>query len=208
MKLTKADKAAVQSGDSSYLLNKGIRYFYDQDYEFALEYFHLSAALGNGRANGYLGYCYMYGKGVPVESDIALSYFHIALDSRDIDACYKLGTIYCNGDGVEQDVELGQYYYQNALAELLDNNPIQERFRYPELFLALAIEKKSTGVDADLSTSYKYLLIAQTGFTLAVSGGAYYFEEKLEEVEKRLVDPIYKEISEVVRKEYEEEYLS
>ena len=116
MKLTRADKAAIQNGDSNYLVNKGIRYYYDQDYEVALDYFHLAAALGNGRAAGYIGHCYMHGEGVPAEVDLALSYFRIGMDSRDVESFYRLGKNYCDGVGVEKDHELGVYYYENALA--------------------------------------------------------------------------------------------
>ena len=208
MKLTRADKAAIQNGDSNYLVNKGIRYYYDQDYEVALDYFHLAAALGNGRAAGYIGHCYMHGEGVPVEVDLALSYFRIGMDSRDVESFYRLGKNYCDGVGVEKDHELGVYYYENALAELLENGQLQEQLAYPALFYQLALEKApGGGMGENLSTSYKYLLIAHTGYTLAIENGAFYYEKDLEEVQEKMNDDMYDGVKEIVEKEFRDEYL-
>jgi len=208
MKLTKADKAAIQNGDSNYLLNKGIRYYYDQEYEIALDYYHLAAAMGNGKAAGNIGYCYMYGEGVPAEVDLALSYFKIGTESRDIDSFYKLGKIYCDGVGVDKDHELGVYYFENALAELLENYQVHEQFEYPGLFYQLSLEKlPNGGMGENISTSYKYLLIAQTGYRLAIQNGAFYFEKNLVEVEDKMNDPIYENVKDDVLKEFQEEYL-
>lgn len=208
MKLTRADKAAIQNGDSNYLLNKGIRYFHDQDYEVALDYYHLASSMGNGRAAGNIGYCYMYGKGVPAEVDLALSYFRIGMDSRDIDSYYKLGKIYCDGDVLEKDFELGVYYYESALAELLENYTLEDQLNYPDLFYALSQEKLPEGrLGENLSASYKYLLIAELGYTIAVRDGAFYLETILEEVKEKKESELYQDIREGVSKEFEEEYL-
>lgn len=208
MKLSKADKAAIQNGDANYLINKGIRYYYDQEYEIALEYYRLAASMGSGKAAGNIGYCYMRGEGVPVEVDLALSYFRIATDSRDIDSFYKLGKFYCEGIGVDKDHELGVYYYENALAEILENDSLHEQMEYPGLFYQLAIEKlPGGGMGENISTSYKYLLIAETGYQLAIQNGAFYYEICLDEVHDKMNDPIYENVKEVVTKEFQEEYL-
>ena len=178
MKLTKADKAAIQSGDSNYLVNKGIRYYYDKDYEVAMDYFHLAAAMGNGKAIGSIGTCYLYGHGVPEENDIAMSYLRIAMDLRDVDAFYRMGWMYSNGESVEKDSELGIYYYEQALAELLENYSIQEQFNHPALFYALAKEKiVGGGMSENIAVSYKYLLVANMGYQLAIDDGKYYYEK-------------------------------
>ena len=207
MKLTKTDKAAIQNGDSNYLCNKGIRYYYDQDYEVALEYYRLAASMGNAKAMGNIGVCYMHGQGVPTEVELALSYFRIAIDNRDIDAFYHLGKIYCDGDGVEQDHELGVYYYENGLAELIENYTLQDQFMYPALFYSLALEKlPGGGMSTNLSTSYKYLLIANMGYTLAIENGAFYFEDALEEVKNQMNHTFYDDVRNSVKKAFKEEY--
>ena len=209
MKLTKADRAAIQSGDSNFLVNKGIRYYYDQEFEFAVDYYHLAAAMGNAKAAGNLGYCYIYGRGVPQEVDLSLAYFRIAIEARDVDSFYKLGKIYCRGDVIEQDKELGVYYYENALNELFDNFSVREQLCYPGLFYAMAQEKlPDGGMGEDIAISYKYLLIAEMGYTIAVKDGAYYFENLLAEVREKMENSIFDDVREEMRKEFEEEYLS
>lgn len=208
MKLTRSDKAAIQNGDSNYLLNKGIRFYYDNDFEVALEYFHLAAAMGNTKAMGQIGHCYMYGDGVPAETDIALSYFRVATDAGDVDAYYELGKVYSTGYGVEKDSELGLYYYENALAELIENYSLQEQFAHPDLFYQLALEKlPGGGVSSNVSTSYKYLLIANMGYQLAVDDGAFYYEKRLDEVKTKMNDAVYDDIRSRVKKEFKEEYM-
>ena len=208
MKLTKADKAAIQNGDSNYLVNKGIRYYRDQEYEVSIDYFHLAATMGNGKAMGYLGVCYMNGQGVPAEMDLSLSYFRMATDTRDVEAFYQLGKIYCDGVAVEKDVELGVYYYENALAELLENESVTEQFKYPDLFYALALEKlPGGGLSSSISTSYKYLLVANMGYTLAIEDGAYYYENALEIVKDKMNDAIYDDVRNAVKKQFKEDYM-
>ncbi|MBR6136767.1 MAG: sel1 repeat family protein [Bacilli bacterium] len=207
MKLTKADKAAIQSGDSNYLCNKGIRYYHDQDYEVALEYFHLAGSMGNSKAIGNIGVCYMYGEGVPAEVDIALSYFKIAMELRDVDAFYELGKIYCDGIGVEKDKELGVYYYENALAELINNYSLQDQLLHPGLFARLAEEKlPGGGMSENVSTSYKYLLVANMGYQLAIDDGKYYYQNDLEEIKDKMNNAIYDEVRNAVKKDFKEEY--
>ena len=182
-------------------LNKSI-------YEVALDYFQLAASMGNGKAIGNIGYCYMYGKGVPEETDLALSYFHIAMDLRDVDSYYKMGKIYSIGDTLEKDHELGVYYYETALAELLENEPLQGQFEHPSLFYALALEKlPGGGLTESISTSYKYLLVANMGYQLAIDDGAYYFEKELEDVKNKMNESIYDSVRSAVKKEFKEEYM-
>lgn len=207
MKLTKSDKAAIQQQDSTYLLNKGIRYYYDQDYEVALEYFHLASSMGNSKAITSIGHCYMYGEGVPQEEDLAFAYYKVATELRDIDAFYQLGNIYSNGIGVEKDKELAIYYYENALAELLEDETLQDHFKFPALFFELSKEKlPGGGMSENISTSYKYLLVANMGYQLAIDDGAFYFEKDLEEVKDKMNDPIYDDVRNSVKKQFKEEY--
>lgn len=208
MKLTKADKTAIQNGDSNYLLNKGVHYYHQQDFEVALEYYHLAAAMGNGKAIGNIGNCYMAGEGVPAEADIAFSYYRIAMDLGDVDSFYHMGKIYCDGNGVEKDTELGVYYYESALAELLENETLQDHFEHPALFYELALQKLSDGeLRSNLSTSYKYLLVANMGYTLALKNGAYYLESDFEKVKDKMTDTVYDDVRSSVKKQFKEEYM-
>ena len=209
MKLTRADKYAIQNQDSDYLLNKGVHYYNEQDYEVAVEYYHLASAIGNARAVCNLGYCYMYGRGLPADTSLSLSYFRISADQREVEALYKLGKLYCTGFGVEMDKELGVYYYENALEELRENYTPMEYLDYPALFHAMAMEMlPEGGMKEDLKEAYKYLLIASMGYAYAIEKGAAYYRDANEEVGEKMDDPMFDDVREKARKEFEEEFLA
>ena len=164
--------------------------------------------MGSARAVGLIGQCYLYGKGVPEETDIAFSYFRIAMDLGDVDSFYQIGKVYCDGEGVEQDRELGVYYYENGLAVLLENESLQEHFKHPDLFYELAVQKLLDGnTRSNLTASYKYLLIANMGYTLALKEGAYYLETAFEAVKDKMSDSVYDDVRSSVKKQFKEEYM-
>ena len=164
--------------------------------------------MGNGKAIGNIGYCYMCGEGVPAEMDIAFSYYRVAMDLGDVDSFYHVGKIYCDGNGVEQDTELGVYYYECALAELLENETLQDHFEHPALFYELAVQKLSNAqLRSNLVSSYKYLLVANMGYTLALKNGAYYLESELEKVKNKMTDTVYDDVRSSVKKQFKEEYM-
>lgn len=209
MKLTRADKYAIQCGDAEFINNKGAHYYNEMDFEVAVEYYHLAASMGSSLAVCNLGYCYMYGKGVASDTSLAISYFRIAADNKEVEALYKLGKIYCLGYGVEQDTELGCYYYDNALSVLDENYSYLEYLRYPALFHAMAIEMlPHGGKSEDLFKAFKYLLIAELGYTLALEDGRSYYANAKVEVSDKMADPIFDDIREKARKEFEDEYLN
>lgn len=54
--------------------------------------------MGNVTALSNLGYCYYYGRSIPVDKEKAKSYWEEAAIFGDIPAVYKLGDMYRNGD--------------------------------------------------------------------------------------------------------------
>ena len=58
----------------------------------------------------------------------------------------------------------------------------------------------------NLAVSYKYLLVANMGYQLAINDGKYYFEASLEEVKNRMDDPMYDDVRNTVKKQFKEEY--
>ena len=83
--LSDADFVAIRGKDSDFLLNKGADKYGD-DYEESIEYYRLSAAMGNPQAISNLGYCYLYGRSIEPNVSLALAYFTIAADFGVIDA--------------------------------------------------------------------------------------------------------------------------
>lgn len=206
MKLSRVDKVAIQSFDDEYLYKKGVSFFFDEDYEVALEYFHLAISMGNVKSLAYVGNCYMFGRGVPEELDLGLSYYKVAIEYEDVDATYRLGKLYDNGLGVEKDTELAMYYYKKAL-DFLENESYEEWLKYPELFYIMANEMQPGGrMMEDIKSSYEYLLISKEGYEIAIRDGAFYLEKEFNKVLEQINNNLYDNIKESIEKAFNEKY--
>ena len=192
IQLTKVDEAALRDGDSVYLNGRGADAYYKADYETALEYYRLAAAMGNVESVSNLGYCYMYGRGVEKNMGLAVAYFRLAAERGNPDALYKLGSIYRRGaDGVEADGQLGVYYYQRAL-DVIAGQPGADGTLYPSLMLALAKEHLPDGLlEVDLNLAWQFLELARQGYESEIAGGAEFYKGALSEVKRMQQLPIF-----------------
>jgi TPR repeat protein len=68
-----ADKKKEQRADE--LLNKGAALYQKHQYAEAMTYYQQAAELGSVTAMSNLGYCYYYGRSVPVDYQQAAHYF-------------------------------------------------------------------------------------------------------------------------------------
>ncbi len=59
LKLTAADMAAISKGDSEYINGKGAKYYSNEEYKMAVEYYHIGASMGNVDSISNLGCCYL-----------------------------------------------------------------------------------------------------------------------------------------------------
>ena len=206
MKLSRVDKVAIQNFDDEYLYKKGVGFYYDEDFEIALEFFHLAIAMGNVKALGFVGDCYIFGKGVPEEVDLGLSYFKTAIEYEDVDSMYRLGKIYDAGVGVDKDPELAVYYYKKAL-DILSEESYDEWLKYPELFYIAASEMQPNGrMNGDVEQSYEFLLISKEGYELAIKDGAFYLEKELNKVLEQISNSLYSDIKESIEKAFDEKH--
>lgn len=195
--LSDADFVAIRGKDSDFLLNKGADKYKD-NYEEAIEYYRLSAAMGNAQAISNLGYCYLYGRSVETNVSLALAYFTLAGDLGVIDALYKLGNIYSNDDFVDKDEELEKYYYEKAVDALVGSYSDYEE--YPSLSLAVARETMEDGLfDTDLDRAYYLLKCAERGFKALIDEGEDFYEDHYAETLDLLED---KQFDEEVKDNY------
>ena len=104
--LTKADLNAITLDDSNYINNKGANFYNNGQYDKAVEYYRIAAAMGNINAIANLGYCYLYGRSINVNVSEAIAFFTIASSKGDIDAAYKLGDIYSKDKWGVMDKEM------------------------------------------------------------------------------------------------------
>ena len=190
-RLTSTDKVAIDDLDNNYINNIGAKHYAAGEYEKAIEYYRLGAAMGNVNSISNLGYCYMYARSIPQNMELAISYFKIAAQQLNIDALYKLGNIYKHGyEGVEPDEELAVYYYQRAIKAVQYNE--EEYSSYPSLSFCMAKELMPGGALAtDLEAAYKGLFYAKEGYELEKAEGITFHLSALDSVNELLNDPCF-----------------
>ena len=199
--LSDADFVAIRGKDSDFLLSKGADKYGD-DYEESIEYYRLSAAMGNPQAISNLGYCYLYGRSIEPNVSLALAYFTIAADLGVIDALYKLGNIYSSDEFVDKDEELEKYYYEKAIDALLESYADYEDF--PSLSLAVGKETMEDGLfDTDLDRAYFLLKCAEKGFKKYIDNGDDFYEDHYAETLDLLED---KQFDDEIKDNYNQIY--
>ena len=199
--LSDADFVAIRGKDSDFLLSKGADKYGD-DYEESIEYYRLSAAMGNPQAISNLGYCYLYGRSIEPNVSLALAYFTIAADLGVIDALYKLGNIYSSDEFVDKDEELEKYYYEKAVDALLDS--YSDYDDYPSLSLAVGKETMEDGLfDTDLDRAYFLLKCAEKGFKKYIDNGDDFYEDHYAETLDLLED---KQFDDEIKDNYNQIY--
>lgn len=194
VKLTQTDYVALDNMDYHYLNNKGAKAYASEDYETAIEYYRLGAAMGCVHSISNLGYCYMYARSIPQNMDLALAYFRLAAAQEDIDAMYKLGNIYKNGaNGLEADLELSVYYYEKAIHTIESSGA--DEYSYPSLYFSIAKELMPGGIlSNDLRDAYIYLHKAKIGYEIEQKEGIRYHEPAYQSVLRLMRDPCFDEI--------------
>ena len=206
--LTKTDLNAITLGDSNYINNKGANFYTDTQYDKAVEYYRIAAAMGNVKAITNLGYCYLYGRGIDVNVSEAIALFIIASSKRDVDAAYKLGDVYSRDKWGVMDKELSVYYYRMAASYIINEewegrqkvvwrSDLQ---RYPSLCYALARELAPGGEMAtNIELSYQFLKHAEIGYQKELANGANFYYESYVKVVDMLKSTVY----DIVRAEYD-----
>ncbi|MGH6801520.1 MAG: tetratricopeptide repeat protein [Methylocella sp.] len=97
-------------------LRDGTRAFAAHDYVTAARIFTDLAALGDARAQAYLGYMFANGKGVPQNYIIAAGWYRCASQLDLPAAQYMLGLMYDKGQGVPQDYVVAYALLDRAVA--------------------------------------------------------------------------------------------
>jgi TPR repeat protein len=92
----------------------GLKYYDEQQYDKALEYFQLAADKSLALAQNNLGNMYFIGNGVEKSYQTAFEYYQLAADQGLAEAQNNLGNMYFNGNGVEQSYHTALEYYQLA----------------------------------------------------------------------------------------------
>ncbi len=120
------------SQDIEYL-NEGATAYQQGDYETAVKLYRKSAAMGNVVALSNLGYCYYYGRSIPVDKEKAKTFWEQAAIFGDIAAIYKLGDMYRFGD-LKKSIAYSDALYCRAFDLALKSEDI---YVYPDAFLRM-----------------------------------------------------------------------
>lgn len=111
----KGDDTPAEPGIDSY--RQATAMFAAGKYDEAVNLFLIAAKEGNHQAQGALGYCYYYGRGVDVNYTEAVHWYFEAA-SYGIDYAQNgLGMCYMNGKGVEQNYKEAVRWYSAAAAQ-------------------------------------------------------------------------------------------
>ena len=180
------NKVALEDFNSDYFNSRGAELYRDEEYETAIEYYRIAAAMGNVQSLANLGYCYYYGRGCKKDLKLAFAYFKMAARFKNTDALYKLSTMYEHGKGVKKNDEIAEYYLMTAFHSL-NELPEVARLDYPSVLFAMGQRFLTIGEEkGDYETAYTLLRGAQEGYEFQINQGCHYYEKMLTEVEEIL----------------------
>lgn len=124
---------------------------FEQSFAKAVYYYNMAAEHGNRQAQENLGYCYYYGRNMPVDYEKAFHYFALGAFDGHLISLYKIGDMYANGYYVKKNEKEAFLIYMHCLdtmtqqAEGLAAGPIY--LRLGNMFL------NGTGVEANAKSA-------------------------------------------------------
>ncbi len=92
----------------------GDKYYREQNYPKAVDYYFQAADLGNVAAQVALGHCYLTGTGIEPDYSEAVVWFTKAANQCNADAQYALGLCYALGNGVNEDYAKAAEWFRKA----------------------------------------------------------------------------------------------
>lgn len=150
----------------------GRAFYFEEDYDLALNYFAASALQGYAPAQNNLAYMYYSGKGQDKKDfKSALHWYTQAADQDYPEAQYNLGIIYAKGFGVSRDLEKAVALWELAAEQ--DNDDAQ--YQLGDVYLIGKLDGKK---NYQLALEY-YELAAEKNNSSALNNLAYMYSNGL-----------------------------
>ena len=105
---------AFAQATSDKLNQMGLNARFHGNYPLAMQYFKMSAEMGNAKAESNLGYGYLSGLGIQQNSDQGFQWLQKAAAQGDPEGIYGVGYCYENGLGAATDIDKARENYQKA----------------------------------------------------------------------------------------------
>ena len=109
-----SEKAEDGRADAAVCFERGNRYYSEQNYAEAVQWFRKAAEQGHSGAQNNLGFCYNNGQGVVQDSAEAVQWYRKAAEQGHIGAQNNLGSCYREGKGVVQNYAEAVQWYRKA----------------------------------------------------------------------------------------------
>jgi len=176
----------VKEENNNKIFDIGNELYSDGEYQDAIEYYRLSAAMGNVSAVTKIGRCYLEGKGVKRDFSVARAYFKLGVTKGDINSLYRLGDLYISGLGVEKDERKAVEYYVESYNLIKSDGDIE---KYPELLFRLGkVFMEGRLLEQNLDMAYQFFVVAN-----------HEFENRVEEENDREAAEYIKEIRKYIK---------
>ena len=122
--ITLFDEAFARGNADAYN-DLGAQYYdgsrgFEQDFTKSVEYYKLAAEKGSRQAQENLGYCYYYGRNMPVDYEKAFHYFALGAFDGHLISLYKIGDMYASGYYVEKNEKEAFLIYERCMDTMTD----------------------------------------------------------------------------------------
>lgn len=154
----------------------GAEAYQDGDFQSAIMYYERAADAGNIKALSNLGYCYYYGRSIPVDKEMARMYWEKAALLGDVCATYKIGDMYRIGD-LPYDEDFAKAMYRKAFEMSCEKQNVDE---FPDVCLRILKYCKD---DCDKETYERIARDAVDGFKTRIEAGDNYSGKLLAEAQ-------------------------
>ncbi|MGF1754909.1 sel1 repeat family protein, partial [Vibrio makurazakiensis] len=104
----------AQSGEEKAIITLADKYYYDEQYEKALAWYHKAEPSKDAYVLYSLAVMYFDGEGTPVDLKKGNDYYLASAEAGYSDAMYQLAFSYDEGKGIAQDFSKSAYWFEQA----------------------------------------------------------------------------------------------